>query len=385
MLLRIRDDAKRQSEEEFESRESQRGRRASKSLRSSLRRSFFGQDSAITTPAPDKEPDRTDSTLGDLSAKLILSGHTATVSDLAFHPGKPVLFTASHDATIRMYNSNTGASVGSFGSDCGKAIWACRFSSDGSIFATGTGDGAVEFWASKNPNAVVLLFSFRAHRGFVDQLDFSGDGLRLATGSGTKVLLWKLKPADWYLAREQHSEVVPEKSFPLWGGLDLSGLPSGEQTVADEESTAHPSFDHSHFAHPSEAVTNKDMVQLLENRRAALTEEESIVNALHIAVQKRQDDVDALGMHAAALAAKRDRRQDLRLPSWGLVSDDAEYLEKLRARKRVLYERVGRAEVKGDTATLLAVAQLHPHDLERIARFEELRQLGGAPPHRGAF
>lgn len=370
MLSRIRDDARRLSEAEFESRESQRGRRASRSLRSSLRRSFFGQDATSSTPTKENQPDRSDSVIGSLNTTHTLSGHSATVSDIAFHPAKPILFTVSHDATVRMYSTESGGSLGSFCSDCGKAIWACRFSADGSILAIGTGDGIVEVWGSRSPEAISLLFSFEAHESFVDTLAFSGDGLRLATGSGSDVLLWKLKPADWYTAREQQRVLRPTG--------DTLSADSSEASRGLGRSTIDPSVQDVFASSDIDGVSSADMSELLKQRRSALAEEENIVNALHIAVQKRQEDIDALGSRAASLAAKGNRRTDMQLPSWGLVTEDTQYLEKLRARKRVLYERVGRAEVKGNTATMLDVAQLHPHDLERLARFEELRQLGGS-------
>lgn len=120
------------------------------------------------------------------------------------------------------------------------------------------------------------------------------------------------------------------------------------------------------------------MQRLLEQRKAALLEEENVVRALHIAVMQRQNEVDAVNDDLAHIGDRASRRADLELPPWGLVTDDASYLERLRARKRVLYNRVGRAEPKGDTATRMEVHALHPNDLERIARFEALLQLRAA-------
>jgi len=371
----IRDDAKRLSAAEFDNRESQRSRRASRSLRNSLRRSFFGQDDAQAASAP-AQPQRIKPVVGRQEPMLTLKGHTATVTDVAFHPIKEMLLTVSHDATARMYNTSSGDCLGKFRSDCGKSIWTCRFSADGSILALGTGEGVVEVWSAKTaPDSISLLFSFHAHAGFVDSLAFSGDGLRLATGSGVDVVLWKLKPADWYLIREQQRQLMPLNRTPL------APPPVDEaETIAAADNPS-PAADAVRLTFPAVAghVGDSDVFQLLEVRKAALADEEQVVKALHVAVQKRQEDIDALGEHAARLTSRGNRRADMHLPAWGLATEDADYLEKLRARKRLLYQRVGRAEPKGDTATVLDIPKLHPHDLERLARFEELRQLGDTP------
>jgi hypothetical protein len=129
------------------------------------------------------------------------------------------------------------------------------------------------------------------------------------------------------------------------------------------------------FPSLSTEAGSEAMQRLLAQRMAALNEEESVVRALHIAVLQRQDDVGDLIASQAADEDRASRRADLQLPPWGLVTDDASFLERLRARKRVLYNRVGRAEVKGDTLTQMSVHAMHPNDLERLARFDELLQM----------
>eukprot|EP00038_Savillea_parva_P008351 m.176390 g.176390 ORF g.176390 m.176390 type:complete len:663 (-) comp14156_c0_seq1:134-2122(-) len=411
VLSRIRDDAKRLSEAEFESRESQKSRRASHSLRSSLRRNFFGQErSKSEEDTPSKKPEYHVQPMGCLSTKFTLTGHTATVSALAFHPGKPVLLTVSHDATARVHHAQTGAVMAWFASDSGKPIWACRFSSDGSILALGTGDGGVEVWASKDPTVAELLFSFQSHPSFVDSLAFSGDGLRLASGSATEVAVWKLKPAEWYVAREHKRRLVLKSDA---GTSRASAAPTTPQSPArpSTDPLRRPSSAGSQrrapsrlfassqdgttaeqqprgrdpYAHMAAGATSDDVRHLLDLRTTAMEEEEAVVQALYVAVQQRQAEIEQLEAESADVAARRDRRTDLGLPAWGLVTQDTDYLEKLRARKRVLYQRVGRDTARGDTATTMDIAQLHPNDLERLARFEDMRQLGTTQGYSSAL
>eukprot|EP00041_Stephanoeca_diplocostata_P036257 m.1313061 g.1313061 ORF g.1313061 m.1313061 type:complete len:581 (-) comp24832_c0_seq3:3810-5552(-) len=384
VLSRIRENAKRQEEEAYERRDSQRGRRDSRRKIKNLKMSYFGQESADSPPKAEPQA-RPETPMGDCVSKFTLHGHTAAVSDLAFHPSEDnLLVSASHDGSARLWDlqDNQGILLTKISSSSGSAVWNCRFSTDGSMLALGTGVGVIELIDHKSVPDPLLLLSFDAHDGYVHSCAFSNDGLRLATGgSDNQVKLWKLKPADWMRdqiskrrknsARRKRQGRRPSESAQS----DDASAPTSPQVMPDTASdgaASHVSaFDPYTWRVHGE---NNRLHAMLEDRRQEVSTEEGIVRALELAVLERQADVDRLAAQRIHDVSKTERRAQLHLPNWGLAAGDAGYVDKLRARREALYARVGRVEPKGDTHTYMGVAALQPSDPHRHAAFEQRLQ-----------
>jgi WD40 repeat protein len=81
----------------------------------------------------------------DRKAEAIeLSGHKRPVWAAGFTPDGRTLLTAASDGTARLWDANTGASVGAFDFGIGK-IYAAAFAPDG-LTAAGGDKGQVVIW-----------------------------------------------------------------------------------------------------------------------------------------------------------------------------------------------------------------------------------------------
>ncbi|KAG8125497.1 putative Pre-mRNA-processing factor 19 protein [Naja naja] len=173
----------------------------------------------------------------DKSSEQILAtlkGHTKKVTSVVFHPSQELVFSASPDATIRIWSVSgascvqvvrahesavTGLSLHATGdyllsssddqywafSDIqtgrvltkvtdetsGCALTCAQFHPDGLIFGTGTMDSQIKIWDLKERTNVI---NFPGHSGPITSIAFSENGYYLATAADdSSVKLWDLR------------------------------------------------------------------------------------------------------------------------------------------------------------------------------------------------
>ncbi|KAF7245424.1 Pre-mRNA-processing factor 19 [Varanus komodoensis] len=173
----------------------------------------------------------------DKSSEQILAtlkGHTKKVTSVVFHPSQELVFSASPDATIRIWSvpnascvqvvrahesAVTGLSLHATGdyllsssddqywafSDIqtgrvltkvtdetsGCALTCAQFHPDGLIFGTGTMDSQIKIWDLKERTNVA---NFPGHSGPITSIAFSENGYYLATAADdSSVKLWDLR------------------------------------------------------------------------------------------------------------------------------------------------------------------------------------------------
>ncbi|NXM65557.1 PRP19 factor, partial [Serilophus lunatus] len=173
----------------------------------------------------------------DKSSEQILAtlkGHSKKVTSVVFHPSQELVFSASPDATIRIWSvpnascvqvvrahegSVTGLSLHATGDyllsssddqywafsdiqtgrvltkvtdeSSGCALTCAQFHPDGLIFGTGTMDSQIKIWDLKERTNVA---NFPGHSGPITSIAFSENGYYLATAADdSSVKLWDLR------------------------------------------------------------------------------------------------------------------------------------------------------------------------------------------------
>src|SRR5262249_42496634 len=82
---------------------------------------------------------------GDAKQVGAMTGHGDVMVRLLYHPKQPLLVSASHDKTVRLWNPDTGAAVRTLSghTDC---VFSLAISPDGERIASGTWNGEVKIW-----------------------------------------------------------------------------------------------------------------------------------------------------------------------------------------------------------------------------------------------
>lgn len=142
------------------------------------------------------------------------SGHSDTVSGLAFAPDERTLASASHDRSVRLWRTGDGTGpptpLATLLDHADRASSVC-FSPDGALIAAGGADRTVRVWRTFDRSRVQTL---PGHGGAVEALAFSPDGTLLAAGSrGRSVRLWDARVWRPLHTLEGHEGAVEALAF----------------------------------------------------------------------------------------------------------------------------------------------------------------------------
>jgi WD40 repeat protein/tRNA A-37 threonylcarbamoyl transferase component Bud32 len=124
--------------------------------------------------------------------QTVLRGHTATITDIAFHPDGHRLFSAGHDHTIRIWDVQTGALLQTLG-DHTDAIQSVNLSPDGRLLASCGLDRTVRVWDADSGRLLHTLTDFR-HA--VSRVAFAPDHQTLVSQCGNEVSFWNARSGE---------------------------------------------------------------------------------------------------------------------------------------------------------------------------------------------
>jgi len=120
--------------------------------------------------------------------KMVLR-HESWVRHLAINKDRKLLTSASQDASVRLWEVETGAEVLRLDAHAGGAD-AVAFSPNGTLLITSGRDMAIKFW---DVDSGKLVHTIVDHEKPVLTLAINGDGTQLASGSGDNtVRLWQI-------------------------------------------------------------------------------------------------------------------------------------------------------------------------------------------------
>jgi hypothetical protein len=159
---------------------------------------------------------------GSVRAKLL--GHAQRVTSLAYSPDGTLLYSASHDHTVRVWNTKSGRAVQVI-QEHSQPVSAVAVSSDGTLLASAAGPSVAQGPDEgeilvRQASTTQVVHRLRGHRGRPLALAFSPDGLRLATaGWDSEIKLWDLESGQEVLALHGHQEGVMSLAFSRDGSV----------------------------------------------------------------------------------------------------------------------------------------------------------------------
>jgi WD40 repeat protein/predicted Ser/Thr protein kinase len=116
-----------------------------------------------------------------------LSGHSETVSSVAYSPDGSRIVTGSWDKTAIIWNASTGAKISTLNghSDYVRSV---AYSADGSRIVTGSDDNTAIIW---NASTGAKIATLAGHTDSVYAVAYSPDGSRIVTGSDDNTaIIW---------------------------------------------------------------------------------------------------------------------------------------------------------------------------------------------------
>src|ERR1051326_1139570 len=123
---------------------------------------------------------------------LIYSGHSDNVFALAWAPDGVFIASGGRDATVQIWNSLSGETIGTYRGHAA-CLLSLAWSSDGQYIASGCTAGIVQIW---QPSNYATITTYRGHKRFVRGLAWSPDGQYIASGGDfgdSTVQIWEAR------------------------------------------------------------------------------------------------------------------------------------------------------------------------------------------------
>ena len=143
-----------------------------------------------------------------LAAPFTYRGHTDCVESACLSPSAHRLYTASHDSTIRVWDTVSGECLSILSTTPGRRVTSCALSPCGTHLFTGGEEQTVRVWCTATGTCLKELVG---HGQWVTSIAVAPSGAELFTGSGDRtVRVWSL---DTYTCIKKVDE--EEKVFVL--------------------------------------------------------------------------------------------------------------------------------------------------------------------------
>ncbi len=134
-----------------------------------------------------------------------------------------ILFTTCEDKSIKIWNANTGKRLGKPLKGHSDLINALVVSPDGNMLISGSRDKTVNIWKLEN-NRGKVIHELIGHKGFVYTLAVFPDWRTLASGGSDKtIILWDIDNGKILKTLNQHSGFIRALAFTPDGETLISG------------------------------------------------------------------------------------------------------------------------------------------------------------------
>ena len=184
--------------------------------------------------------DLLDAQTGD--QKLSLSGHTSSVSFLAFSSNGKNLATAarsSQDKAVRLWNARTGELLRKF--EHPEGISSMTLSPDGGTLVSGSWDGMIRFWNTRTGRNTKTLDMWS------EPLAYSPDGSKIAVGRGDRILLLNARTGQVQQTLSGHTNGIYRMAFSSDGSALVSASWDGTIRLWNASAGSHRLTIEGHF------------------------------------------------------------------------------------------------------------------------------------------
>lgn len=173
-------------------------------------------------------------------------GHPDIVFDLQFSPTGDLLFSASHDGWVRIWDVDKAVQIPSI--YAGREILGFGISPDGVQLALIPGDGPVQLWKITDDQEIAELGGTGGYD--TSDAEFSPDGQYLAADLATGIYLWSISNAELVWNEVNNSMAVafsPDGHYLAYSDINDNNnvtlvSPDGKQIIRTIEGTQGPIF-----------------------------------------------------------------------------------------------------------------------------------------------
>ncbi|KIM90352.1 hypothetical protein PILCRDRAFT_59878 [Piloderma croceum F 1598] len=151
-----------------------------------------------------------------------MRGHDATVRSVNFSPDGRRIVSGSHDKSIRLWDTMTGAEV--LPTICGHLnnVTSVAFSPDGKIIVSGSMDQTIRVWDTRT-GAPVLVIHGHSGGDIMVSVAFSPKGSIIVSSSGCNIEVWDLKTGALLSTLKGHRLAVKSVIFSPDGRRIIPG------------------------------------------------------------------------------------------------------------------------------------------------------------------